>query len=280
MPVSHRIFRSPSSTNMARQASGMRPSSSGSIQRCHSARGTFPNIEPPSSRCELPSIGTIFVVFVIQSKLKTFAPLMPIDESRKFIPCRIAVMTVSDTRTEEDDTSGRTLVERAEGDGHEVVHKRIVADERAQIEAQLRAWIADDGVDVVIATGGTGVTGRDVTPEAFAAVYDKEIVGFGELFRWQSYDKIGTSTIQSRATGGVAGGTYLFAVPGSTSACRDAWDGILRSQLDARHRPCKPRRAAAQVEGKLMKIRVAVTQTRNVYDRMPQKMEGPPLPRA
>lgn len=163
---------------------------------------------------------------------------MPIDESRKFIPCRIAIMTVSDTRTEEDDTSGRTLVERAEGDGHDVVHKKIVKDDRAAIVEQLQAWIADDGVDVVIATGGTGVTGRDVTPEAFAELYDKEIVGFGELFRWLSYDKIGTSTIQSRATGGVASGTYLFALPGSTSACRDAWDGILRTQLDARHRPC------------------------------------------
>jgi molybdenum cofactor biosynthesis protein B len=163
---------------------------------------------------------------------------MPIDESREFIPCRIAVMTVSDTRTEEDDTSGRTLVERATGAGHEVVDKRIVADDAAAIVAQLRAWIDDDGVDVVIATGGTGVTGRDVTPEAFTSLYDKEIVGFGELFRWLSYQKIGTSTIQSRATGGVAKGTYLFAVPGSTGACKDAWDGILKTQLDARHRPC------------------------------------------
>ncbi len=147
-------------------------------------------------------------------------------------------MTVSDTRNEKTDTSGRTLADRARGDGHEVVAKRIVADELQEIVAQLREWIADPGIDVVVATGGTGVTGRDVTPEAFMAVYEKEIVGFGELFRWLSYDKIGTSTIQSRATGGVAGGTYLFAVPGSTGACRDAWDGILRSQLDARHRPC------------------------------------------
>src|SRR5690606_29232121 len=114
----------------------------------------------------------------------------------------------------------------------------IVADDRAGIVAQLRVWIADPRVDVVIATGGTGVTGRDVTPEAFHEGYDKEIVGFGELFRWPSYDKIGTSTIQSRATGGVSAGTYLFALPGSTSACRDAWEGILRSQLDSRHRPC------------------------------------------
>lgn len=163
---------------------------------------------------------------------------MPIDETRAFIPCRIAVMTVSDTRTEETDTSGRALVERAEKDGHQIVAKRIVVDQKLAIVQQLRAFIDDPGVDVVIATGGTGVTGRDVTPEAFFEVYEKEIVGFGELFRWLSYQKIGTSTIQSRATGGVAKGTYLFAVPGSTGACKDAWDGILRSQLDARHRPC------------------------------------------
>jgi molybdenum cofactor biosynthesis protein B len=119
-----------------------------------------------------------------------------------------------------------------------VVARVIVPDDKERIIRELRAFIADDGVDVVLATGGTGVTGRDVTPEAFAAVYDKEIVGFGELFRWLSYQKIGTSTIQSRATGGVAGDTYLFALPGSPGACKDAWDGILASQLDARHRPC------------------------------------------
>jgi molybdopterin adenylyltransferase len=163
---------------------------------------------------------------------------MPIDASRPFVACHVAILTVSDSRTEADDTSGRTLVERAEGAGHRVVEKRIVADDRDAIVAQLRAWIADPGVDVVIATGGTGVTGRDVTPEAFASVYDKEIPGFGELFRWLSYETIGTSTIQSRATGGVAGGTYLFALPGSPGACRDGWDKILASQLDIRHRPC------------------------------------------
>jgi molybdenum cofactor biosynthesis protein B len=192
----------------------------------------------------LPAIDQIFVGLVMprrffpHAKGNYNAPTMPIDETREFIPCRIAILTVSDTRTEDDDTSGRTLVERALGDGHQVVHRAIVADDKAAILRELRALIANEGVDVVIATGGTGVTGRDVTPEAFAEVYDKEIVGFGELFRWLSYEKVGTSTIQSRATGGVAGRTYLFALPGSTGACRDAWDGILRPQLDSRHRPC------------------------------------------
>lgn len=161
-----------------------------------------------------------------------------IDESRAFVPVRIAVLTVSDTRTEETDLSGRILVERLQAAGHELAAKQIVADEQAAIEAQLRAWIADEAVDVVLATGGTGVTGRDVTPEAFHAVYEKEIPGFGELFRWLSFAKIGTSTIQSRATAGVANGTYLFALPGSKGAVKDAWDEILVLQLDVRHRPC------------------------------------------
>lgn len=161
-----------------------------------------------------------------------------IDEEREFVPVRIAVMTVSDTRTDETDRSGRTLVERAVEAGHELVEKVIVADEREAIEAQLRRWIDSDEVDVIIATGGTGVTGRDVTPEAFEALYDKGIPGFGELFRSISFAKIGTSTIQSRATAGVAGGTYLFALPGSTGAVKDAWDEILVFQLDIRHRPC------------------------------------------
>ncbi len=161
-----------------------------------------------------------------------------IDETKTFIPVRIAVMTVSDSRDEASDRSGATLVERARDAGHVVAAKRIVKDEQAAIEAQLRDWIADEEVDVVIATGGTGVTGRDVTPEAFEAVYDKHIPGFGELFRWISFQKIATSTIQSRATGGVAGGTYLFALPGSTGAVKDAWDEILVYQLDIRHRPC------------------------------------------
>jgi molybdenum cofactor biosynthesis protein B len=147
-------------------------------------------------------------------------------------------MTVSDTRDEAGDVSGRTLVERVTGAGHTLADRAIVRDEQDEIVGRLRAWIADPGIDVVIATGGTGVTGRDVTPEAFASVYEKEIAGFGELFRWLSFQKIGTSTIQSRATAGVAGGTYLFAVPGSPGACRDAWDDILRWQLDYRYRPC------------------------------------------
>lgn len=161
-----------------------------------------------------------------------------IDESRAFVPVSIAVLTVSDTRSEADDESGRILVERAKAAGHHVAAKVIVRDARADIEAQLRTWIADPSIDVVIATGGTGITGRDVTPEAFHAVYEKEIPGFGELFRWLSYSKIGTATIQSRATAGVAGGTLLFALPGSKRAVKDAWDGILATQLDARYRPC------------------------------------------
>ncbi len=160
-----------------------------------------------------------------------------IDETRPFLPVNVAVLTVSDTRTEADDKSGATLVELAGKAGHRVVARRIVKDEKAAIAAQLKAWIADPAIDVVISTGGTGVTGRDVTPEAFQSVYEKEIAGFGELFRWLSYQKIGTSTIQSRATGGVAGGTYLFALPGSPGACRDGWE-ILEPQLDNRHRPC------------------------------------------
>jgi molybdopterin adenylyltransferase len=161
-----------------------------------------------------------------------------LDETRPFLPVNIAVLTVSDTRSEADDKSGRTLVDLITVSGHRVVDRRIVRDDRAAIVAQLRSWIADPSIDVVVSTGGTGVTGRDVTPEAFAEVYEKEITGFGELFRWLSYTKVGTSTIQSRATGGVAGGTYLFALPGSPSACRDAWEGILVHQLDNRYRPC------------------------------------------
>jgi molybdenum cofactor biosynthesis protein B len=161
-----------------------------------------------------------------------------IDESLPFVPCQLAIMTVSDTRTEETDTSGRTLLERATQAGHVVLARAIVPDDEERIVEQLEAWIDDSRIDVVLATGGTGVTGRDVTPEAFRHVIDKEIPGFGELFRWLSYAKIGTSTIQSRALAGVARGTYLFALPGSPSACRDAWDGILVTQLDRRYRPC------------------------------------------
>jgi molybdopterin adenylyltransferase len=161
-----------------------------------------------------------------------------LDDSRPFLPVNIAVLTVSDTRTAEDDKSGDALATLIERDGHRVAARTILRDDQASIEAQLRRWIADPAIDVVLATGGTGVTGRDVTPEAFEAVFEKPIPGFGELFRWLSYQKIGSSTIQSRATAGVAGGTYLFALPGSPSACRDAWEDILKHQLDNRFRPC------------------------------------------
>jgi molybdenum cofactor biosynthesis protein B len=157
---------------------------------------------------------------------------------RAFLPVNIAVLTVSDTRTASDDKSGDTLVHRLEGAGHVLAARAIVKDDQSAIVAQLKAWIADQNIDVVLATGGTGVTGRDVTPEAFAQIYEKEIPGFGELFRMLSFEKIGTSTIQSRATAGVAGGTYLFALPGSPSACRDAWDDILVHQFDYRFKPC------------------------------------------
>lgn len=157
---------------------------------------------------------------------------------RAFLPVNIAVLTVSDTRTPATDRSGQTLAERIEKAGHRVAARDIVPDEKDAVIARLKAWIADADIDAVIATGGTGVTGRDVTPEAFQAVYEKEIPGFGELFRWLSFQKIKTSTIQSRATAGVAGGTYLFALPGSPGACRDAWDDILVHQLDSRFKPC------------------------------------------
>ena len=153
-----------------------------------------------------------------------------IDENRPFVQVAIAVLTVSDTRTAATDTSGDALAERIARAGHRVADRAI--------ESRLRLWIADPAVDVVITTGGTGITGRDVTPEAFDRVLEKRIEGFGELFRMLSYQKIGTSTIQSRAIGGVAGGTYLFALPGSTSAVKDGWDDILVHQLDSRHRPC------------------------------------------
>ncbi len=157
---------------------------------------------------------------------------------RPFLTVNIAVLTVSDSRTMETDTSGQTLAERIEKAGHRLAARTIVPDTIDAIQDQLKVWIADPEIDAVIATGGTGVTGRDITPEAFAGIVDKEIPGFGELFRMLSYQKIKTSTIQSRATAGVAGGTYLFAVPGSPGACRDAWDDILVHQLDNRHAPC------------------------------------------
>ena len=150
----------------------------------------------------------------------------------------IAVLTVSDTRTEENDKSGDTLVERVKKAGHHLVEKRIVKDDISLLQDSLKEWIDSPEVDVVIATGGTGVTGRDVTPEAFESLYEKSIPGFGELFRWLSYQNIKTSTIQSRATAGVSKGTFLFALPGSTGACKDAWDMIIVHQLDSTHKPC------------------------------------------
>lgn len=156
----------------------------------------------------------------------------------EFRPVNIAVMTVSDSRTFADDKSGDTLVARLEADGHILADRKIVKDEVPLITAQLKAWVDDPAIEVVISTGGTGVTGRDVTPESFAEVWEKDIPGFGELFRWISYQKIKTSTVQSRACAGVANGTYLFALPGSPGACKDGWDEILHDQLDIRHKPC------------------------------------------
>ncbi len=161
-----------------------------------------------------------------------------IDETMEFIPVRIAVLTVSDTRGLDDDKSGRVLVDRISAAGHILADRAIVQDERDEIAAQLRKWCANPEVDVIISTGGTGLTGRDVTVEAHRDVYEKEIEAFGTVFTMVSMDKIGTSAVQSRATGGVAQGTYLFALPGSPGACKDAWDEILLLQLDYRHRPC------------------------------------------
>ena len=161
-----------------------------------------------------------------------------IDETKDFIPVRIAVLTVSDTRTLAEDKSGDTLVERLTEAGHLLAARAIVQDDRATIAARLRQWIAEPAIDVILSTGGTGLTGRDVTVEAHRDVYEKEIEAFGTIFTIVSMQKIGTSAVQSRATGGVAGGKYLFALPGSPGACRDAWDEILKAQLDYRHRPC------------------------------------------
>jgi molybdenum cofactor biosynthesis protein B len=161
-----------------------------------------------------------------------------IDETKDFIPVRIAVLTVSDTRSLAEDKSGDTLVDRLTDAGHLLAARAIVQDDRATIAARLRQWIADPAIDVILSTGGTGLTGRDVTVEAHRDVYEKEIEAFGTIFTIVSMQKIGTSAVQSRATGGVAGGKYLFALPGSPGACRDAWDEILKAQLDYRHRPC------------------------------------------
>ena len=161
-----------------------------------------------------------------------------IDETRPFIPVSIAVLTVSDTRTLAEDKSGQTLVDRLTEAGHRLAGRKIVPDDKDEIRETVRAWIDDPEVDVVITTGGTGFTGRDVTPEAIEPLFEKRMDGFSTIFHRISYDKIGTSTIQSRAVGGVAGATYIFVLPGSPGACKDAWDGILASQLDYRHRPC------------------------------------------
>ncbi len=163
---------------------------------------------------------------------------MPIDEAAEFRPVRIALLTVSDTRSPENDSSGNILEERLTEAGHILAARTIVADDMSVIVSRLHAWIDDPEVDCIISTGGTGLTGRDITPEALERVQDKPIDGFGELFRWLSYEKIGTSTIQSRACGVVARGTYIFALPGSNGAVQDGWDGILASQLDSRHKPC------------------------------------------
>jgi len=165
-------------------------------------------------------------------------PTPRLDETRAFVAVRIAVLTVSDTRDAADDTSGDALAARLKQAGHVLAARALVPDDRARIAAQLRAWIDDPGVDVVISTGGTGLTGRDVTVEAMRSVFDKEIDGFSVLFHRISFETVGTSTIQSRACAGVAKGTYLFALPGSTGAVKDGWDGILKWQLDSRHRPC------------------------------------------
>ncbi len=161
-----------------------------------------------------------------------------IDETIPFKPVNIAIMTVSDSRTPDNDKSGDILISKLKEAGHNLTGRAIIKDEIPAIQGQLKIWIKDDTVDIVISTGGTGVTGRDVTPEAFMGIYEKEIQGFGELFRMQSFKTIGTSTIQSRATAGVAGGTYLFALPGSPGACKDGWDMILKDQLDIRFKPC------------------------------------------
>jgi len=161
-----------------------------------------------------------------------------IDQARQFVPLRIAVLTVSDTRSLAEDKSGATLAERIEKAGHAVAVRALVTDDADKIRAQVKAWIADPAIDVVITTGGTGFTGRDVTPEAIEPLFEKRMDGFATLFLMVSHAKIGTSAIQTRATAGVAGATYIFCLPGSPGACRDAWDDILVHQLDYRYRPC------------------------------------------
>jgi molybdenum cofactor biosynthesis protein B len=178
-----------------------------------------------------------------------------IDESRDFIPVRIAVLTVSDSRTPATDRSGPVLIERLETAGHILADRAILPDDEDALLDRIGRWIEDPEIDVVLTTGGTGLTARDITPEVFERLYDKAIPGFGELFRQLSYTIIGTSTIQSRATAGVSGGTYLFALPGSPSAVRDAWDGILLTQLDHRYRPCNFVEIMPRLAGRIPKGR-------------------------
>ena len=170
--------------------------------------------------------------------MNALSPGGRVDESQTIKPVRIAVLTVSDTRDEESDTSGHVLAERITGAGHELADKAIVRDDVAQIREQIKAWVASGAIDAIITTGGTGITGRDVTPEAFDRVLEKRIEGFGELFRWLSYQTIGTSTVQSRACAVLSRGTYIFALPGSNGAVKDGWDKVISAQLDSRHGPC------------------------------------------
>ena len=178
-----------------------------------------------------------------------------LDLTRNFVPVKIAVLTISDTRSLKNDKSGDLLVSKITEAGHFLVKREITQDNIQKIKINLQQSIQDPDIDVVISTGGTGLTGRDVTPEAFRSIFDKEIEGFGEMFRYLSFQKIGTSTLQSRALAGVSGGTYLFALPGSPSACRDAWDDLLVHQLDYRHKPCNfveimPRLLEAGISGR------------------------------
>lgn len=175
---------------------------------------------------------------VLKTNSEVTREMSRIDEARPFLPMRIAVLAVSDTRSLAEDKSGDVLVARLSEAGHILAARHILRDNREDIAAQLRAWVEDTEIDVILSTGGTGLTGRDVTVEAHRDVYEKEIDAFGTVFTMVSMQKIGTSAVQSRATGGVAGGTYLFALPGSSGACKDAWDEILKWQFDYRHRPC------------------------------------------
>ena len=178
-----------------------------------------------------------------------------LDLTRNFVPIKIALLTISDTRSFQTDKSGDILAFKINEAGHNLVKREITQDDTNKIIEKLNKSIQDQAIDVVISTGGTGLTGKDVTPEAFRSVFDKEIEGFGEMFRFISFQKIGTSSLQSRAVAGVSGGTYLFALPGSPSACRDAWDDLLVHQLDYRHRPCNfveimPRLLEAGIAGR------------------------------